>query len=153
LLAAFAPQGARGLSPREGEVHYLAAYEKLVAGAAPLAAFGLRAAVWLFALSPIWHLGRARSISGLVEAERTALLRALLRHQTHVVRELTLLLKYAAALALLGTPSIRARSGYDAPPADAVRMTANVHHHLPLLDRPSRRPSVAPQPAMTREAS
>jgi hypothetical protein len=115
LLSAFAPTGAPGLSPREHEVDYLAAYSRLVHGAAPLASLGLRFAVCLTALAPLWHWRRPRTVVGLTSVERTRLVDELLRHRTFVVRELLLLVKYAAALALLGTASVRARSGYDAP--------------------------------------
>jgi hypothetical protein len=113
LLEAFAPTGGPGLAPRAGEVDFLATFTTLTRRARPRAAWGLRLAVWLAALAPMWLWGRLRTITGLDREARAQLLDELLRHRSFPVRELTLLLKLAAAMALLGTESVRARSGYD----------------------------------------
>lgn len=127
-----APSPDSRLTPHEGEVDYLRVYRRLLAGSTPLAALGLRFALWMVALAPVWLLGRFMTFSTLARAERTELLSRLLRHTSLVVRELSLLLKFAAAVALLGTPSVRERSGYDKPQVtanvarDAVRRTLPV---------------------------
>ena len=113
LLESFAPVGGPGLAPLPGEVDYLGTFGALVRRARPRAAWGLRVAVWLAALAPLWLWGRLRTVTGLSRAARTALLEELLAHRSFPVRELALLLKLAAAMALLGTSSVRARSGYD----------------------------------------
>jgi hypothetical protein len=141
VLEAFAPsapdtpQSDARLAPREGEVDYLHAYRRMHAGSTPLAALGLRFALWMVALAPIWLLGRFITFSELARAERTELLSRLLRHTSLVVRELALLLKLTAAIALLGTPSVRERSGYDKPQAAAAAVARGdtARRALPLL--------------------
>jgi hypothetical protein len=144
VLAAFAPasesragasqppRDGSQLTPREGEVDYLRAFRRMHAGSTPLAAFGLRFALWMVALAPIWALGRFMTFSTLGRAERTELLSRLLRHGSLVVRELMLLLKLTAAFALLGTPSVRERSGYDKPQV-AATVAREARRTLPLI--------------------
>ncbi len=130
LLAGFAPASDVGLSPLPGEVDYTSAFMRLRRASTRLASFGLVTAVWLAALAPFWRWGRFATISQLVPAERAVLLADLLRHPTFAVRELTLLLKLAAALALLGTASVRARSGYDN--VQGTRAESGMRRRLPL---------------------
>lgn len=126
LLGAFAPErtdpldpsgaaaaGTRGLAPLPGEVDYLGVFERMRARATRLAGLGLRAALWLVALAPVWRRGRLHTLSALPVHARAAELAALLVHRSFVVRELTLLLKLCAAMALLAAPGVRARSAYD----------------------------------------
>lgn len=154
LLGAFAPGGGPGLAPIEGEVDYVGALGRMMRGATPLAALGMRLALWLVALAPFWLWGRLTTVTRLAADRRTELLCQLLCHRAFAVRELTLLLKLCAAMALLGTPTVRARSGYDVSEtrvsmqperAPAARV------HLPLAPaalepglRASLRPSEAP---------
>src|SRR4051794_21253605 len=127
VLAAFAPSSAeakgRELAPRDGEVDYLRTWRRMVHGSTPLAALGLRVGLWMVTFAPVWLMGRLTTFSELARAERTEVLSRLLRHTSLFVRELSLLLKFSAAVALLGTPSVRARSGYDnvQTPANVVR--------------------------------
>ena len=144
VLAAFAPSSPseprpsspphNELAPREGEVDYVRTWSRMLDGSTPLAALGLRFALWMVALAPIWLWGRFTTFSKLARAERTELLSRLLRHGSHVVRELSMLLKFAAAVALLGTPSVRARSGYDnlQPPAKIEQDTGR--RQLPVIE-------------------
>jgi hypothetical protein len=80
-----------------------------------LAAFGLRVAIWMVATAPWWLFGRCAMFGALARSERAEILCRLLSHHSFAVRELTLLLKLTAAMALLGTASVRARSHYDTP--------------------------------------
>jgi hypothetical protein len=141
VLAAFAPSctetpGSHDpqLAPCEGEVDYLRTYRRMVTGSTPLAGLGLRFALIMVALAPVWLLGRFATISKLARSERTELLSKLLRHGSLIVRELSLLLKFTAAVALLGTPSVRARSGYDnVPPVANVQREA-ARRILPVFE-------------------
>jgi hypothetical protein len=139
LLAAFAPTGGPGLSPTPGEVDYVSAVGRMMRGASPLAAVGMRLAIWIAALAPIWLWGRLSTITKLAAEHRPQLLRDLLGHRAFAVRELTLLLKLCAAMALLGTPSVRARSSYDVSSrAESVRPGAPAKAprvHLALAPR------------------
>ncbi|HEX7477673.1 MAG TPA: hypothetical protein VF331_07690 [Polyangiales bacterium] len=140
LLTAFAPPTEptdQRLGPLPGEVDYLQTYRRMRRLSTPLAAFGLRAAVWLLAWAPLWQRGRARTFSGLQLTERSQLLGQLLVHRNFAVRELALLLKLVAAMALLGATGVRARSGYDNV-RPAARAESGVRRKLDLL------PSVQP---------
>jgi hypothetical protein len=120
VLAAFAPIGGPGLAPLQDEVDYESALRRMMRGASPLAAAGMRLALWIAALAPIWLWGRVTTVTRLAVERRPELLRQLLGHRAFAVRELTLLLKLCAAMALLGTPSVRARSGYDDVPVRPI---------------------------------
>jgi hypothetical protein len=113
VLTAFVVDGSPGLNVTKGEVDYLSALRRMHSGGTALAAFGLRAAIWMVATAPLWLFGRFALFGTLARSERTELLCRLLSHKSFVVRELTLLLKLTAAFALLGTASVRARSHYD----------------------------------------
>lgn len=122
VLTAFVVEGGSGLTVRQGEVDYLRAFGRMRERGTALAAFGLRVAIWMVATAPLWLFGRFAMFGTLARGERTELLSRLLTHHSFAVRELTLLLKLTAAMALLGTASVRARSHYDtnAKPVVAV---------------------------------
>jgi hypothetical protein len=113
LLAGFAPSDGPGLAPLRDEVDYEGVLARMMREATPLAALGIRAAVWIGALAPLWLWGKLTTITKLAHERHPDLLRALLGHRVFAIRELTMLLKLCAAMALLGTPSVRMRSGYD----------------------------------------
>jgi hypothetical protein len=84
------------------------------------------------ALAPLWLWGRLTTINKLASERRSQLLRELLGHRAFAVRELSLLLKLGAAMALLGTPTVRARSGYDhVQPASKIESGLRVR--LPMV--------------------
>src|SRR5262249_23208890 len=112
-LEAFALPHQKGLSPHLGEVDYLRAADTMMQSSTKWASFGVRAALWLVAWSPIWLHGKAKNILGLSIRERCGLLWRLLSHPRFAVRELAGLLKIVACFALLGTASVRARANYD----------------------------------------
>jgi hypothetical protein len=113
VLESFVVDNSSGLNVAGGEVDYLAALGRMRRGGTALAAVGLRAAIWMVALAPLWVFGRCVTFGQLTSRERAELLRRLLSHRVFAVRELTLLLKLTAAMALLGTASVRARTHYD----------------------------------------
>lgn len=65
--------------------------------------------------APLWMWGKLRTAAGLGEAERARLLAAMLEHRVFFVRELTLLLKLVACMAMLRPAAVRAQTGYDRP--------------------------------------
>ena len=144
LLAAFAPGEGPGLAPLPGEVDYVATFARMYREATPLAALGLRLALWIAALAPLWLWGKLATISKVAVERRPQLLRELLVHRAFAVRELSLLLKLTASMALLGTPSVRARSGYDHVQA-ASKIESGVRARLPLY--PSEAKPIAVEPA------
>ena len=74
---------------------------------------GVRLGVLLAVTAPLWCWGRLRSAMGLDAADRARLLEALLSHRIYAVRELALLLKLVACMALFQRSGVRAGSGYD----------------------------------------
>jgi hypothetical protein len=119
-------------SPR-GEVDYLSTFRRMRHGSTRLARLALRLAVWMVALAPLWLLGRVATFSKLARRERTELLVRLLVHNSFVVRELTMLLKLTAAMALMGTASVRARSGYDDLQPAAALIENGARVRLPIV--------------------
>lgn len=131
ILPSFAgaPSGALVASP--SEVDYPAAFERFMGKATPKARFGIRVALLLVMSAPLWLTFRPRSFRSLDPEARSALLDRLLEHPIFFVRELCLLVKLAACMAIFRSHEARARSGYDGDPAprDEVRR----RRPLPLL--------------------
>lgn len=154
-LHAFAPAGSMGLAPGPNEVDFLACMRRMMRRSTPLAAVGLRLAVWLVAWAPLWLWGRFTTIRGLAGPRRSELLAQLLGHPSYVVRELTALLKLAASFAFLGTPSVRARSGYDRAPASTADARNDARHlHVLPPDAPAARQAAqTSEPPGAEEAS
>jgi hypothetical protein len=82
------------------------------------AALGLRAAVWLVALAPLFVLGRLATITGLAIADREKVVATLVASRSYVVRSLVLILKTIGALLYAGDDGVRARMS--APAAAAA---------------------------------
>jgi len=115
VLAGFAPPDGPGLAPAVGSVDYVGTVQRMMDASTRIAAWGLRIAIWIAALSPMWLLGRLRTVRTLRPAERAEALDRLLQHRFRMVRELTLLLKLSACMALFRVPALRKRSHYDRP--------------------------------------
>jgi hypothetical protein len=109
---------------------YLAGYDALRIRARVVARIGLRLAVWVVAVSPLF-LGRKGRFFGALDTEdRTRILEELLVHRFHPVREAAFVLKCAACLALFRDGEFRAQSGYDGnsnAPAGLVRLDKSGH--------------------------
>ena len=123
ILGSFAAEGSPELAPRAGEADYLGTFLGLRASARPVARVGLRLALWLVALAPIWYQRRGCTFAALSGDERQALLATLLEHRVLAVREAAFMMKVAACLALFASDALRARSGYD-PVAQVVQLRA-----------------------------
>jgi hypothetical protein len=102
----------------EGKVDYVAAATCFAGAASEKARLGFRVAVLLAWTAPLW-LGRRFAVMGSLGAEeRSAVLDAMSRHRFFVVRELCLLLKLIACMAIFRSPAARVRSGFDRPAAE-----------------------------------
>lgn len=77
---------------------------------------GLRATIWLIALSPWFVLRRATTVSGLSQAERVVLLDRLAVNDIYLVRELPMMLKMLVGLGYCGLPQIQ--ETFEASPRD-----------------------------------
>jgi hypothetical protein len=114
ILPSFLPEDG-ALTVAADAVDYGAASDVMATHATRLASLGLRAAVWLAALAPVWMLGRAQTIDELSRPDRTVLLDRMLAHRAYAIRGPATLLKLNAVLALLQSREVRARTHYDRP--------------------------------------
>jgi hypothetical protein len=106
-------RAVRVLSPRVGEVDYLRSVLRMMRASTGMARLGIHLGLFIAMWAPLWMCGRLRTMAGTAMHERSEIIGKLLRHRVFFVRELMLLLKIGASMALLGTPSVRARSRYD----------------------------------------
>lgn len=96
-------------------------YDDLLVRAPLRPMLGLRAAVWLIALSPPFMMRRARTFGGLAAAERAGLLAALAGSDIYLVRELPLLVKTMALMGYGAMPRVQRAAGVEyEPPAPPV---------------------------------
>lgn len=120
VLSSFSGCSAAGFTVaegplEEGKVDYVAAAACFAGAASEKARLGFRLAVLLAWTAPLW-LGRRFAMMGSLDAEeRSAVLDAMSRHRFFFVRELCLLLKLIACMAIFRSPAARARSGFDRP--------------------------------------
>ena len=70
---------------------------------------GIRLAIWIVALAPIFVLRRFRTLHGIAPSDRELVLVALATSPSYPVRQLVLALKALAALLYAGSPVVRAR--------------------------------------------
>jgi hypothetical protein len=129
VLPSFAGSGA-GFTVREGEVDYLAGLARFMGSASEKAKLGIRFAFFLAVTTPVWIGGRLRGFASLSPEERSEHLDAMSRHRIFLVRELCLLLKLIACMAIFRAPTTRERTGYDGDPA---REPARTRRALPVL--------------------
>jgi hypothetical protein len=73
------------------------------------AALGLRLAVWIVALAPLFVLGRFATIVGLDQASREKVIITLLANRSYAIRSLVMILKTIGALLYAGDDGVRAR--------------------------------------------
>ncbi len=102
-----------GFRVGETEVDYLAGLARFMGAASEKAKLGIRLAFFLAVTTPLWIGGRFRRFSTLSPSERSELLDAMSRHRIFLVRELCLLLKLIACMAIFRAPGTRERTGYD----------------------------------------
>ncbi len=96
----------KGPVPAE-TVDFEAFYRELFAAAPPVVAFGLRGAIWLFALLPLFLLARLRLFSGLLPEERDLLLTRASEHRFYFLRQAAMALKTFACMAYFRDPRVR----------------------------------------------
>lgn len=121
VLSSFA--GSREGFRAEGVDYFYAAKRFMEAGSQK-AAIGLRFAVFLATTAPLWMWGKLRTLKSFSPEERSRLMDEMLRHRVFFVRELCLLLKLVACMAIFRSSEARARSGYDRPPPKREALVA-----------------------------
>lgn len=140
----------RVLAPRVGEVDYLRSVLRMMEASTGMARLGIHLGLFIAMWSPLWLCGRLRTMAGIPIEQRTEIMGRLLRHETFFVRELMLLLKIGASMALLGTASVRARSHYDRK-REPVRH--DEHHHDRHDDHEAARDGVRKLPVLSSRVS
>lgn len=92
-------------------------------------ALGVRLAIWIVALAPVFVLRRLRTLHGLAPSDRELVLVALATSPLYPVRQLVLALKALAALLYAGSPLVRARilaPGVTVPFVSQARLVRNL---------------------------
>ncbi len=93
-------------------VEWVTTFRSMRASSTRLASFGLRIALWLVALAPLWRFERLGTIARLSPERRGELLAALLAHRFRLVRELATLLKLVATMAMFTSSEARRFVGH-----------------------------------------
>jgi hypothetical protein len=140
VLEAFAPPGPNDrFAPSPGQVQYGASLLAMNRASNRFASVGMRLAVWAVFFAPVWLFGRLATFASLDIEQRAEILDRMLAHRFYLVREMVLLLKLAACMAIFALPDLRARSGYDRPvdhrPEESIEQSGErvrldvVHEH------------------------
>ena len=117
VMSGFLVSGTSGLTVSPGEIDWHTSTHDFLQMASAKGRLGVRIGLLLAMTAPLWMWGRLRTAASLGETDRARLLAGLLEHRVFFVRELTLLLKLVACMALLRPASVRAQTGYDRPVA------------------------------------
>jgi hypothetical protein len=108
VLGAMFPSGAHPRVPGADVVDGGAVLDEVCRTVPARVALGLRAAVWMVALAPLFVLFRLRTLPALEAPARERVVLALLSSRLYFVRQLTLLLKAFGALIFVAAPGVRA---------------------------------------------
>jgi hypothetical protein len=82
---------------------------RVVASVPSKVALGLRLAVWIVALAPLFVLGRLATITSLAQADRERVVATLVMSRNYALRSLVMILKTMGALLYAGDDGVRAR--------------------------------------------
>lgn len=115
VLASFAPVGAGGIVIREGEIDWADAWSTFVTGLSAKARLGAWLGLLIAWSAPLWAYGQLASLARLGWDARARAMSVLLEHRLYLVRELVLMLKVCACMAMFRSSELRARTGYDRP--------------------------------------
>ena len=82
---------------------------RVVASVPSKVALGLRLAVWIVALAPLFVLGRVATITSLAPSDRERVVAALVTSRNYALRSLVMILKTMGALLYAADDSVRER--------------------------------------------
>jgi hypothetical protein len=85
-------------------------------------ALGMRLAIWMCALAPLFVLGRFATLTGLAAPDRERVLGRLVASRLYVVRSLVLILKTMGALLYAGDGGVRARMLVPPPRSGLIQL-------------------------------
>ncbi|HEY1955463.1 MAG TPA: hypothetical protein VGH28_07620 [Polyangiaceae bacterium] len=106
-LGTMFPSGAHPRVPGADAIDGGASLEDVCLAVPARVALGIRIAVWMVALAPLFVVFRLRTLAGLETAAREKVVLALLSSRFYFVRQLTLLLKAFGALIFVAAPGVR----------------------------------------------
>lgn len=95
---------------------------RVVASVPSKVALGLRLAVWIVALAPLFVLGRLATITSLAQADRERVVTALVSSRNYALRSLVMILKTMGALLYAGDDGVRARMMVPSKPKSLVTL-------------------------------
>lgn len=122
VLSSFAPLALpRGFSVGVGEVDWTGGLDRFLGTASDKARLGIAVSLVAFFFAPIFTLGRFCTLAKATREERAAAMESLLDHRFFLVREMALLVKLVACMAMFRVSALRARTGYDDPGHDAAK--------------------------------
>jgi hypothetical protein len=134
VLPSFLDPTAGGLGLRAGEVDFVRGALAMYAASGPFGQIGMRAALVIAMLSPVFILGRLASFATLAPAERSDVLARVCSHRSFVLRGVGVLLKLAASMSMFRVASVRLRTNHDRRPVVAP---SRMRVALPLLMGPA----------------
>jgi hypothetical protein len=149
-LSAFFPDAPRGALPIGVASLDVGAYLRDIFARVPFEpVMGLRLAIWIAGLAPIFVLHRARTIASLDARDRERVVGALVTSPVYAVRQLLVALKAIGALLYCGQPEVR--DAMLAPRTDPSLVRLRAHALPSVASEPAARtaaltaaPSAAP---------
>jgi hypothetical protein len=133
VLSSFAPLALpSGFSIGAGEVDWVGGLDRFLHTASDKARLGIAVSLIAFFFSPLFVLGRFRTLARATMEERAAAMERLLDHRFFLVREMALLVKLVACMAMFRVASLRERTNYD-DPGHAASETAPPRVQLRVL--------------------
>ncbi len=121
VLSSFAPLAmAGGFSIGVGEVDWNGGLDRFIGSASEKARLGIAVSMVAFFFAPLFTLGRFCTLAKATVEERAEAMERLLDHRILLVREMALLVKLVACMAMFRVTSLRDRTGYDRPEPVAV---------------------------------
>lgn len=126
VLSSFAPLALpSGFCIGKGEVDWNEGLDRFLGTASDKARLGIAVSMVAFFFAPLFTLGRFCTLAKATMDERAAAMERLLDHRFFLVREMALLVKLVACMAMFRVSALRARTGYDDPGHDVSRTTTN----------------------------
>lgn len=133
ILEGFAPPENPGVAPRDVSPDYARAIDVMRSASTPIASFGVYAAFVLAQICPLLLCGIPRLMTSLPVQRRAHVLDAMLSSHVFIIRELSMLLKIGASMALLGNAQLREQSHYDSAGPEQRRVRRTAAKTLPVL--------------------
>lgn len=122
VLSSFAPLALpSGFSIGANEVDWNEGLDRFLSAASDKARLGIVVSMITFFFAPVFTLGRLCTLARASAEERAEAMVRLLDHRWFIVREMALLVKLVACMAMFRVSSLRARTSYDDPAHDAAK--------------------------------